>query len=240
MMEMVPVRVIIQTFVIILSCVLIKSDAYTQESNEKAGGIQVSRDFEQLREAYIKSAYDIERAAALAAWEEALVTRIMTDTTYRKGKTVIPLIKPAEGGAIIRCTLCPSYEYEYMIVATLEATGDQIPHSGFQSYASGSIFRFSGSLYFPFRTRVPFEDIKAIKISGYLVRDDSEYARALGVTNSQILFPSHNKNDWIAHFIGNPKDPLSFILLDDGLVHLHGEGFVRPIDGKESIKFGNN
>jgi len=152
-------------------------------------------------------------------------------------RPVVRVLTPAAGGSVIRCTLS-SDNGESIIVASLEASGDQILHSGFQTFGRGSIVRFAGTVRFPFSTRDPFSGAGGVMISGYLVRDDSEEARKYGVTNSTLLQPAE-WSDSAATFTGNSADPLFFVLLDDGLVYLHGSGEARLKDGT-TLTFGSD
>jgi hypothetical protein len=266
-MEKVRVGAVIKAITVILYCGLLASGAYAQEKPSSVSGvIPVTENLDQLREAFVQSKTEIERAAALAVWEKAIQNRILTDESFVKERPVVPVLKPDSNGAIIRCTIQYLQSMKEMLAdamlsdpeiscaldqrykdsiraeaeaepgtayARLAASGDQIPVSGFQAFARGSILRFCGTVRFPFVTRDSFSGPGPFELSGYVVRDDSQ-----GSTNCMILKPS----EWLsptAIFAGDLKDPLSFLLLDDGLVYFHGSGSVRLNDGK-TITFGSS
>jgi hypothetical protein len=231
-------KTVVMAITTIVSCWLTASTAYSQDKPVSQPKDSLStRSPADLRDAFLNAATGVGRAAALAAWEAVLSKQIVSEEAVRKARQIVQVLTPAAGGSLIRCTLSPA-KVDSIVVVSLEASGDQIPVSGFQTFAAGSIVRFAGTVRFPFSTRDPFSGSGGLfKLSGYLGRDDSEEARKNGVTNTTMLLPAE-WSDSAATFTGDSADPLSFILLDDGLVYFHGTGEVRLKDGT-TLTFGS-
>lgn len=224
-------RYIVYTF-IVGACISIRLTASPSQEHQQRSQSSISEpSLEKLRTEYRKAAPGRERATALAAWEAAICSKLRTDEAFRTAQGLVLLLKPAQDGATIRCTFT-SETGSAIVVASLDATGDQIKSSGVQALGRDSIVRFSGTLRFPFVTSAHFGGL----ISGYLVRDDSEEATKSGVTNRMLLVPTEWAEE-AAVVTGDPDDPLSFIIVDDGLIYMHGSGTVTLGTG-QSHSFG--
>jgi len=228
---------VVATLAVVGSCTLLSAKASSQAvAAATADADSVSaEDLDRLRAVYLSTQAGAERALALAIWEEALQTALPVDALQADGR-VVPVLFPRADGPTIRCTLTPG-QSDGVMKAVLDAFKDQIPISGFQAFGRGSIVRFSGVVRFPFVTRDMFGSDGGVDISGYVVRNDSEDSRTRGVTNSVLLLAS-TWSDSAATFTGGPEDPLTFWLLDQGLVYLHGSGKVSFQDGR-TISFGD-
>lgn len=229
-MKQARVRMVVMAITTIVSCALTVSGAYSQEKPVSPPKDSLSTGSPaDLRAAFLQSSAGADRAAALAAWEAAISKQMLTDEAFRKALPVVRVLTPAAEGSYIRCTLSPGKGF---VVASLEASGDRMPLSGFPTFATGSIVRFSGTVRFPFSTRALGDFAGLGKIIGSLVRVEEE-----GLTNSTFLEPSE-WSDSAATFTGDPADPLSFILFNDGLVYFHGSGEALLKDGTK-LTFGS-
>jgi hypothetical protein len=154
--------------------------------------------------------------------EKDILIRFFSDSKFRKAQAVVPVLKPTQNGDLVRCTLEPASQFPGAVVAYFDKKGDQMRASGFQTFSSLSILRFSGTVRFPFTTPAPSAD-PSFRINGYLGRDE-EWAKN-GRRSSNLLMSISLASD-TATFTGVPGDPLTFILLPEGLVYIHGTGTV--------------
>ena len=154
--------------------------------------------------------------------EKDILIRFFSDTAFRKAQAVIPVLKPTQNGDVVRCTLEPASGLPGAVVAYFDKKGDQMKASGLQTFSTLSIIRFSGTVTFPFTTpSLPADPF--FRVNGYLGRDE-EWAKQ-GKRSSNLLFSISLAPD-TATFTGVPGDPLTFILLPEGLVYIHGTGTV--------------
>jgi hypothetical protein len=154
--------------------------------------------------------------------ERDILIRFFSDNSFRKAQAVIPVLKPDRNGDEVRCTLEEASGLPGAVVAYFDLKGDQMKASGFQTFSILSIIRFSGTVTFPFTTPPPPGD-PSFRINGYLGRDE-EWAKN-GRRSSNLLRPILLASD-TATFKGVPSDPLSFILLPEGMAYIHGTGTV--------------
>ena len=103
-----------------------------------------------------------EAAAALAEItldpaEMDVLVRLFSDRDFRKAQAVVPVLKPAQDGDEVRCTLEPASGLppgfpgaKGAIVAYFDKKGDKMRNSGFKKFLPLSILRFSGTVTFPF------------------------------------------------------------------------------------------
>ncbi len=155
--------------------------------------------------------------------EKDILIRFFSDSASRKAQVVVPVLKPTQNGAIVRCTLEPASKLPGAVVAYFDKKGDQMRASGFQTFSILSILRFSGTVTFPFTTPAPYAD-PSFRISDAYIGRDEEWAKT-GRRSSNLLMSISLAPD-TAIFTGVPDDPLSFILLPEGLVYIHGTGTV--------------
>jgi ankyrin repeat protein len=159
--------------------------------------------------------------------ERDILIRLFSDSTFRKAQTLVPVLKSdqegeLQDGDVVRCTFEPASEsvrskFPGAVVAYFDAKGDQMRASGFQKLSGLSILRFSGTVAFPFTGR------SSSLFNSYVGRDE-EWAKS--GRRSSILLESISTAPDMATFKGVPGDPLSFVLLPEGLVYLHGTGTV--------------